>query len=167
MHSASEDLVAFASMGGYPVAKLFDTQVAASIAGLGAGVGYQRLVATLVGVELEKGETRSDWLKRPLTPSQLHYAELDVAHLIEMYELLRDKLVARGMLEWCEEECARLAQGAGVDPPSDPHHDFKSAWKWPIEQQGRLKRVLDWRDRLARELDRPRLWVLDNANAAD
>jgi len=167
MHSASEDLVAFARMGGFPVAPMFDTQIAAAYAGLGAGMGYQRLVATLVGVELEKGETRSDWLKRPLTPEQRHYAALDVAHLIEIYELLRAKLVERGMLAWCEEDCARLARGGLAELGADPHHDFKSAWKWPVEQQARLKRLLEWRDRTARELDRPRLWILDNANAAE
>lgn len=167
MHSASEDLVAFARIGGYPVAPLFDTQIAAAFAGVGAGMGYQRLVAALIGVELEKGETRSDWLKRPLTESQRHYAELDVAHLLEIHAQLTAKLEARGMLAWCAEDCARLANSAAGGLPGDAHHELKSAWRWPIERQARLKRLLDWREATARTVDRPRLWVFDNVAAAE
>jgi len=68
MHSASEDLVALKRHCGVVPSSLFDTQVAAALAGVGAGVGYQRLVQDTLGVALPKGETRSDWLRRPLSP---------------------------------------------------------------------------------------------------
>ena len=71
MHSASEDLVAFRHACGVLPAPLFDTQVAAALAGVGGGMGYQKLVQAVTGVALEKGETRSDWLRRPLSASQL------------------------------------------------------------------------------------------------
>ena len=59
MHSASEDLEAFGTVG-TGVATLFDTQIAAAMTGLGPGLSYQKLVAQLCGVELPKAETRED-----------------------------------------------------------------------------------------------------------
>jgi len=71
LHSASEDLEVFYRAFGIVPEPLFDTQIAAALAGVGAALGYQKLVSTLLGVELHKGETRTDWLARPLTPAQL------------------------------------------------------------------------------------------------
>jgi ribonuclease D len=167
MHSASEDLVALAPIcAGEPIGALFDTQVAAAFAGLGAGLGYQRLIAALLGVELDKGETRSNWLARPLTVSQLAYAEADVIHLPAVHDALLEKLEARKLRAWCEEECDRLARAAASGETDDsPHHEFKSLWKWPLERQIKLKRLLDWREATAREVNRPRLWIFDNPAA--
>ena len=64
MHSASEDLEALALLVPQGLGQLFDTQIAAVFAGLGAGVGYQKLVFEITGIALEKGQTRSDWLQR-------------------------------------------------------------------------------------------------------
>jgi ribonuclease D len=165
MHSASEDVIALAPAARDGLAGLFDTQIAAAFAGLGPGVGYQRLVAEQLGVALEKSETRSNWLARPLSAQQLHYAEADVHHLDALHELLRERLAARGMLAWCDEDCARLARGAV--PPPHPHWEFKTLWKWPLERQARLRRLLDWRELTARAIDRPRLWLFDNPAAVD
>ena len=81
MHSASEDLVALQRGCGVVPTPLFDTQIAAALANIGSGMGYQRLVQERLGIALSKGETRSDWLKRPLTEAQLEYAADDVLHL--------------------------------------------------------------------------------------
>lgn len=165
MHSASEDLVALSTVAAVPVMGLFDTQVAAAFAGLGSGMGYQKLVAHLLGVELDKGETRSDWLRRPLSESQRHYAAADVLHLPALHDALLERLGARGMLEWCHEDCARLAAQSQTDDPQ-PHLAFTALWQAPPPAQARLRRLLRWREALARRIDRPRLWVLDNATAS-
>jgi ribonuclease D len=166
MHSASEDLVALAPVARAPLAGLFDTQVAAAFAGLGAGLGYQRLVADVLGIAIDKGETRSNWLARPLSADQLRYAEVDVAHLVPLHDALRERLAARGTLAWCLEECARLAaQAADVAVPRNAHWDFRNGWRWPIERQARLKRLLEWREETARRVNRPRLWLFDNPTA--
>ena len=166
MHSASEDLVALGRIGARPIGQLFDTQVAAAFAGLGPGMGYQRLVQALLGIALEKGETRSDWLRRPLSAEQLHYAEQDVLHVPALHDALVERLEARGMLAWCLEDCDRMARASVETPPPDPHHEFKHAWRWPIDRQAMLKRLSEWRERTARAIDRPRLWIFDNAAAA-
>lgn len=165
MHSASEDVVALAPVARDGIDGLFDTQVAAAFVGLGPGIGYQRLVADLVGVALEKSETRSNWLARPLSAQQLRYAEADVIHLAALHVQLDQRLAARGMLQWCREDCARLARGAA--PPTHPHWDFKTLWKWSPDQQTRLRRLLAWRERTAQRIDRPRLWLFDNPAAVE
>src|SRR5690606_22996119 len=91
MHSASEDLVALGHACGALPEPLFDTQIAAGLAGVGAGLGYQRLVQDLLGIAVDKGETRSDWMKRPLSPAQLKYAAEDVRHLFALHQALDDR----------------------------------------------------------------------------
>jgi ribonuclease D len=168
MHSASEDLIALAPVAGGPVRGLFDTQIAAAFAGLGAGIGYQRLVLELLGIEIEKGEQRSDWLRRPLTQRQCEYAAIDVAHLPAVHDQLLDRLERRGMLAWAQADSEALATAAADSTPlANPHHEFKSLWKWPLDSQARLARLLAWREETARTVDRPRTWLIDNPTAVD
>jgi ribonuclease D len=92
MHSASEDLQALMRGCAALPAPLFDTQVAAALVGLGAGLGYQKLVEQVTGIALAKGETRSDWLRRPLSESQLEYAADDVRYLHQVHAQLDRRL---------------------------------------------------------------------------
>lgn len=164
MHSASEDLEALSPLLPHGPRRLFDTQIAAAFVGMGLGISYRALVAELVGVELDKGETRSDWLQRPLTPSQCAYATLDVVHLKPVHEQLAERLAQRDRTAWHAEDCERLKQRACYregDP--QPQRSFRSATEWSPEQRALLRRVLLWRDRTARELDRPRPWLLEDA----
>ncbi len=162
MHSASEDLVAFRHACGVLPAPLFDTQVAAAIAGTGAGMGYQKLVHAVTGLMLAKGETRSDWLRRPLSPAQLEYAADDVRHLHALHARLSATLQAQGRQAWLEEDCARLLAGAATDGERWPHLALRSAQFLDRAGQVRLLRLLRWRDAQARRSDRPRSWILDN-----
>lgn len=163
MHSAGEDLIAFRHACGALPAPLFDTQIAAALCGIGAGLGYQRLMAELLGVEVDKGETRSDWLRRPLSASQLRYAADDVRHLDTAWRLLHDRLAAADRLPWLEEDCARMLANAADDTPERwPHLGMRSAQFLDREGQIRLLRLLRWREVRARVSDRPRSWLLDN-----
>lgn len=168
MHSASEDMEALAPLLGDTPLQLFDTQIAAALGGMGAGLSYQKLVAALLGVDIPKNETRSDWLQRPLTPNQREYAEQDVTYLAEIHDKLSGELDRLGRREWHTEDCERLALRAdryrnGAD--SQPQRSFHAASEWSPEAQARLCRVLLWRDEVARNLDKPRPWILDDAHA--
>lgn len=166
MHSASEDLEALSPLLPHGPRQLFDTQIAAAFVGMGQGISYRALVAELVGAELDKGETRSDWLQRPLTDSQRAYATLDVVHLKSVHEQLTERLAQRERTAWHAEDCERLKQRAcyrGGDP--QPQRSFRSASDWRPEQRALLRRVLLWRDQSARTLDRPRPWLLEDATA--
>ncbi|MEO8461295.1 MAG: ribonuclease D, partial [Dokdonella sp.] len=112
MHSASEDLEALVGIVPNGLGRLYDTQIAAAFAGMGAGLSYQKLVFAITGVELEKGETRSDWLRRPLSAKQLEYAAHDVEHLPEMHAQLGERLKYRGFVQWHAEDCVRMLERA-------------------------------------------------------
>lgn len=168
MHSASEDLEALAPLLDEQAPVLFDTQIAAALCGRGAGLSYQNLVGTLLGVSIPKDETRSDWLQRPLTPGQREYAELDVAYLADLHDILSRELERLGRRAWHAEDCARLVLRAqrhrnGADP--QPQTGFPTTADWAPDARARLRRLLQWRDECARRLDKPRPWLLDDAHA--
>ncbi|HEY4555615.1 MAG TPA: ribonuclease D [Lysobacter sp.] len=163
MHSPSEDLVAFRRACNLVPRPLFDTQLAAALAGIGSGLGYQKLVEQLTGVALAKGETRSDWLRRPLSPAQLEYAADDVRHLFAMHDVLDSMLVGLGRRGWLEEDAERTLTNAENEGPERwPHLAIRSAQALDRAGQLRLLRLLRWRDVYARESDRPKTWILDN-----
>ena len=163
MHSASEDLVAFQHACGCLPRPLFDTQMAAALSGVGAGMGYQKLVAQITGVELEKGEQRSDWMRRPLSDSQLHYAAADVVHLFALHDHLLAALQSKQRTHWQEEDATRLIDGIANDQGELwPHLSLRAAQFMEPPAQRVLLRLLRWRDEQARKSDRPRSWILDN-----
>src|SRR5438445_2833051 len=163
MHSASEDLDALSQLLPTGPGELFDTQIAAALAGIGFGLSYQKLVATMLGVDLPKSETRSDWLQRPLSAAQLDYAAQDVVHLDELHALLAEKLDALDRGNWLREDCHRLIDRVvHAQPDAQPQLAFRGASEWPREAQMRLRRLLLWREASARTLDKPRPWLLDD-----
>lgn len=167
VHSAGEDLnLLFTSFGQLP-ARLFDTQLAAAFQGLGFSLSYQGMIQTMLGIELEKGETRSDWLKRPLSDSQLCYAALDVRYLLAVRDQLAEQLRVENKLAWFEEDCQQLL---------DIARDFESesCWTqlyasisnaWRLDEQGLLflQRLCYWRELTARKKNRPRNWIAKDA----
>lgn len=166
MHSASEDLVALRALWPRPAKALFDTQIAASLAGIGHNLSYQKLVAQMLDVTLPKGETRSDWMKRPLSANQLDYAIDDVRYLNELHAALVERLDGQGRLHWVLQEGDRmLTQAARTDIDGNLHHDYRNAWQLSIEQQQRLDLLLVWREETARSLDRPRTWIMEHGSA--
>jgi len=163
MHSAGEDLIAFRHTCKALPRPLFDTQIAAALCGVGAGLGYQRLIQALLGVNVDKGETRSDWLRRPLSPAQLQYAADDVRYLHASGRILRERLEAAGRMDWLEEDCNRQLDNAEQDEADPwPHLSMRSAQFLDRDGQIRLLRLLRWRESRARGNDRPRSWILDN-----
>ena len=162
MHSPSEDLVAFQHACGVLPQPLFDTQHAAALCGLGSGLGYQKLVQAITGEVLEKGETRSDWLRRPLSASQLHYAEEDVRHLFALHDALSAQLDALGRGAWLAEDSERQLRAAREPGDAWPHLALRAAQFLDAAAQARLLRLLRWREVFARDSDKPRNWILDN-----
>ena len=161
IHSASEDLEVFQTLLRCQPEPMFDTQKAAAFVGLGFGLGYRRLVELLTGLELDKGETRSDWLKRPLSESQLAYAAADVVPLMPVYRELLSRVEAADRLGWVLEEGA-AATAAASEPPAPSWPKVKSAWKLKPRQLAVLQAVCEWRDARARSLDKPRSWILSD-----
>jgi ribonuclease D len=161
LHSASEDIeVLFRSFGTVP-SPLFDTQVASCLAGLGASLSYQRLVAELLGVALTKNETRTNWLARPLSPAQAAYAAEDVAWLLPVYHRLHEQLAGAERLEWAlEDSAALLDTGRFAPDPESAYLRLKGAGRLAPRQLAVLRELAAWRDREARRRDLPRGFIL-------
>ncbi|WP_339339213.1 ribonuclease D [uncultured Oceanicoccus sp.] len=157
LHACNEDLEVFDRLLGVLPTPLIDTQIAAGMNGLGFNLGYQAMTKGLLQIELAKGETRSNWLQRPLTHSQIHYAVLDVAYLLKMYRLLCDSLAANNRMPWLVEECDKLVNNYKIPDAIALHYlKVKSAWKLSPSQLAVLQQVIEWREHIARERDQPR-----------
>ena len=117
-HAARQDLEIFYIEGGVIPKPLFDTQVAAMVAGFGEQVGYETLVRKIAHAPLDKSSRFTDWSRRPLTDAQKTYALADVTHLRVIYEYLAAELDKSGRLEWVKEELGVLEDPATyvVDP---------------------------------------------------
>jgi len=103
-HSCREDIEAIYSWTNKGVLNIYDTQIANSLLGGTYSISYQALVKEKIGLKVSKDETRTNWLKRPLTEAQLNYAASDVYYLIELYRLQREEFSKTNKLEWLEEE---------------------------------------------------------------
>ena len=146
LHSCSEDLEVLAKYGACQPKVLFDSQIAAAFCGLGHGLGYAKLVEHCLNVTLDKGESRTDWLKRPLTDAQLHYAANDVEYLYQLYPQLLEKLQTSGRLAWLYEEGERMTQGRLDKPDGDNAYlKVKNSFQLSPKQLAYLKVLAKWR----------------------
>ncbi len=107
-HSCKEDMEAIYSWTKKEMQNIFDTQLANSFLGDEYSISYQGLVKKKLDIDLEKKETRSNWLRRPLSDDQLKYAALDVEYLIHLYEGQTDELISSGKVDWLEEDIERM-----------------------------------------------------------
>jgi len=108
-HSCKEDIEAVYAWTGQVMVNLFDTQLANAFLNGDYSIGYQGLVEEKLGIKIDKGETRSNWIRRPLTDSQLKYASSDVEFLINLYLDQKESLVEENKLCWLEEEVSFLS----------------------------------------------------------
>ncbi len=110
LHSCKEDLEAIYSWTRKEMRNIFDTQVANSFLDGDFTIGYQGLVEQELGITLNKNETRSNWIRRPLSDSQLKYAALDVEYLIHLYKLQKEELSKTSKLDWLDQDIKRLLE---------------------------------------------------------
>lgn len=160
-HAGSQDLEIFHDITGRLPQPLFDTQIAATLAGFGDQVGYAELVRRMLDVQLDKTQTRTDWSARPLDPAQLSYAGDDVLYLGRVYERLRDQLEGQGRLAWLDDDFAALADPARyrIDP-DETWRRVKGNAQLRGRQRALLRALAAWRERRAMAADKPRRWIL-------
>jgi ribonuclease D len=155
-HAARQDVEIFVIRFGAVPTPLFDTQIAAMVAGFGDQVGYEALVSGLTGGSIDKAHRFSDWSARPLSPAQVTYAAADVTHLREVYRKLRARLEEDGRMEWVAEEMAEITD------PALYRADPDAAWERLRPRSnnrrflGRLQAVAAWREREAQRVNIPR-----------
>jgi ribonuclease D len=163
MHASRQDVEVL-----YPIAGLvrpvFDTQIAAALTGLPAQIGYADLVRRLLGKELPKSHTRTDWSRRPLSPEQIEYALDDVRYLLPVQALLVEQLERSGRLGWLAEELLALEDTRNIAPdPADAWLRIKGLRSLDAGRERLAQLLAAWRERRAIERNRPRGWILDDA----
>jgi len=164
LHSCSEDLEVFKTLWREVPTKIFDTQIAAAYLNLERQPSLQKLLSLLLGVDLPKDETRSNWLQRPLTDNQMKYAALDVAYLLDSYDILIERLEAKGRLEWAAEDCETLVDKYSAVLDFDKaYKSVGNAWKLSAKQLAVLRLLSAWRDRTAIEKNKPKGHILKDA----
>jgi len=161
-HSCSQDLeVLFYYLGETPGA-IYDTQIANALLTEHHQIGYASLVENELGTVLDKSQTRTNWLQRPLTQKQLQYAGDDVLYLYRLQHLLDEKLQQLGRKSWFEEESAKL-----LDDNMNFQVAEKNLWR-RVKGSTRLSRkqlaivqgIAVWREALAQQKDRTRRKIM-------
>ena len=160
-HAARQDLEIFLELWGELPGPVFDTQPAAALLGLGDQVGYGNLVQAVLGVDLPKDHSRTDWTHRPLDPAQRRYALDDVIYLGRLYVEMRNRLAELGRLDWLEDEFAALLDPAGYQV--NPHDQWQRVKGWQKlrgVQLAILQALAAWREETALAENLPRRWVV-------
>jgi len=164
LHSGSEDLeVMRYALDALPE-PLVDTQIACAMLGQPLQLAFQGAAKWLFDVDIDKEHTRSNWLKRPLQPGQLHYAAMDVVLLPLMWAELRQQLEATGRWAWLEEDVARMQRGSELSV------DAEDAWlriggasRLDDASLRPLRALARWREQTAAARNRARGFVVSDA----
>lgn len=161
MHSASQDMELFFQHSGACPQPLFDTQIAASLLGIGDQISYAALVSERLGITLDKSQSRTDWSQRPLKAAQLEYAADDVRQLSALYPALRDALDAAGRSDWLAQDCAALCDPARYRAdPTLAWERLRGLGRLDADGQHAASALAQWRETRAIDRDRPRRWIL-------
>ena len=159
-HAARQDLEIFLHQFGHLPQALFDTQVAAMVAGFGDQVGYDSLVSALTGGEIDKAHRFSDWSARPLSPAQIAYAAADVTYLRDVYQKLRARLEREGRLAWVAQEMAYLSDPQTFRPDPETLWERLRPRTANRRMLGTLRAIAAWREREAQRVNVPRQRLL-------
>ena len=156
LHACSEDLEVFLHSGQCKPVNLIDSQIMMAFLGHGISIGYAAMFNHYLAIEIDKSESRTDWTARPLSESQLRYAEADVDYLYRIYPMLLNDLIAAGWLEAVEQESQLMIERKFY--PIDQtmlYTNVKLATRLNPAQLNRLKFLAIWRYQQAQQRDLP------------
>lgn len=146
LHSPSEDIEVFQKYAGFVPAPLFDTQFALQLLGHGNCMGFAHMVKSLLNIDIDKSESRTNWLQRPLTNSQLDYAAADVFHLLPCFDIIIEQINAANYFELVINESNLVAQKRAYQTPDELlYKDIKNAWQLKPSELVVLKELAAWR----------------------
>lgn len=160
-HAAKQDLELLLMLRGNLPLRIFDTQLAATVLGLGDQIGYGNLVKTCLDVDLDKAHSRTDWTQRPLSADQLDYAADDVRYLRSLYHQMSAQLDELKRRSWLDDDFDALSdpQTYTADPEAI-WRKIRGAGKLKASQLVILQQLAAWREQRAIERNRPRRWII-------
>lgn len=160
LHSARQDLEVLSQSAGRLPQRLIDTQIAAALIGSPLQMGLQAMLREILGIEIGKEHTRSDWSRRPLPDAELRYALDDVRYLLPAWRELERRLDSAGRKHWLEEDCRR-ALALPIQPDATTILErTKGAGSLQGKRRAAALALIAWRETRAQERDRPRRWIL-------
>jgi len=168
-HDAPQDLTILKRATGATPQNIFDTKMAAGFSNLPATLSLSNLIKELLDIQLEKGETRTNWLQRPLTEKQVEYALDDVRYLRAVRVILLSRIIGLKIKSWLQEELNLLNNPATYSGLSDTPRYLKIRGCNTLDRQSLaiLKNLNRWRDGTAQKLNRPRGHVIKDTNLVD
>lgn len=146
---------------------VFDTQVGMSFLGHGLQVSYQNALKQMLDVDIDKGETRSNWLARPLSPAQLSYAANDVLYLMNLSEKVKQELDSKSLLNFALEDCQHLTQEIATETPLHLLYQDIGNYRHSRRQLMQLQQLAVWREQMVKALNTPRSFILKNSSMID
>ncbi|AWT49462.1 ribonuclease D [Psychrobacter sp. YP14] len=169
-HACGEDLGIFYLLSESPaLTNVFDTQIALSYLTGQLQMGYQQALSQELDVHVEKAESQSDWLARPLSHEQENYAIDDVRYLLNLYDILQQQLSKQGLTDKVVEDCQlyakELYESANIE--DDATYLAMADFRYTPEQLAVLQAVSSWREALARATNQPKTFVLKKQAVRD
>lgn len=170
LHSAAEDLGVLFRASGTWLRNLCDTQLALALLNQGQAVGYQKMISSLLEIELSKDETKSDWLLRPLSEQQIQYAAEDVIYLAQAWEVLEAELIEIDRLAWLNADSQDLVDRSRALYEMEgelPFQRVKGTGRLNSRALAVVRALAIWRERLAAEKDIPKGRILADAQLVE
>jgi ribonuclease D len=167
VHSGRQDIALLRRELGCEVTNIFDTQVAAGFAGLGAQASYDSLLAEVLRLKVAKTASFTRWDARPLSAEQLAYAREDVVHLLELAAELEGRLEELGRLEWALEECRPLSLVSDERDPQAIFERLPRVGGLNASARAVARELVEWRERTAERHNRPVQGVLSDAGLVE
>jgi len=167
-HACSEDIdLIYHYSQQKSLSNVFDTQIGMSFLGHGLQVSYQNALKHMLDVDIDKDQTRSDWLARPLSSEQLTYAANDVLYLMNLSNKIQQELSDRHLLDFALEDCRHLTHEIGQETPVELlYHDIGN-YRHSRRQLMQLQQLAVWREQMVKALNYPRSFILKNSTLID
>jgi ribonuclease D len=156
VHAGREEVRLCRYWTGQIPGNLVDLQLAAGLAGLAYPLGHGTLVSQVLRIQLQKGETLTEWGKRPLTPAQIRYAYDDVRYLLPIWERVGSELERRGRIAWLQEEVKRLTNNAAPEEPvQEKWRKLRGLGSLDRRRLAVVRELFAWREEKAATTNRP------------
>src|SRR3954468_10176193 len=155
LHAGRQDVAILRREWRTTFTNVFDTQVAAGLAGFSAQAGYNGLLHDVLRIRLPKTASFTRWDARPLTDEQIRYARGDVEHLLPLADDIQRRLTERGRLEWAREECVAIAEATDERDPDEVWRRLPRVSGLDPRERAVAQALAGWRERTAAKEDRP------------
>ena len=167
-HACSEDIdLIYHYADKQPLVNVFDTQVALSFLGHGLQVSYQNALKLILNIDIDKDQTRSDWLARPLSAAQIEYAANDVLYIMQLADELKAELEAKNLYGYMLEDCQHLTQEIALETPQEKLYTDVGNYRHSRKQLMQLQQLSVWREEMVKAVNQPRSFILKNSTMID